>query len=154
MDVVIKKFKENKRAWMKLVEMAIALLLITGILVIMLEKNQVKTENNYAKIYNKEINILREIELNETLRESILNTTQQPPIKWEDFETQGLEQVKSKIEKETPDYLKCKGRICYMNESCYTSIKKQKDIYVQSIAITSTKDTQDFRQLKLFCWIR
>jgi len=143
----------KNRGWIRLVEMTIALLLISGLLFLFVGESQIEKEDISLQVYEAEAMVLREIQLNETLRQDIMEISE-VPVEWIEFNSQGLENVALKIEERIPNYLKCEARICALNDSCPYSASRQKNIYAQSIAITSTKTEINFRQLKLFCWIK
>ena len=136
-----------------MIEVVIALLLITGVLLLLASKDFVKIESISMKVYEQEALILREIQLNNSLRLAIL-TPNTIPIEWEDFVSFGLVSVKEKIEKRTPNNLACKAKICFMNQTCESPSSIKEDVYAQSAAITSTNTLQKFRQLKLFCVVK
>ena len=62
--------------------------------------------------------------------------------------------IKNKIINDMPDYLNCNAKICGIEDACTIDENSEKDIYVQSVIITSTLDTLNYRQLKLFCWVK
>jgi hypothetical protein len=74
------------------------------------------------------------------------------PIGWSDsrFPTE----LQSKIIARTPNYLTCIGQICNMTQICVTNEAKGKDVYSQSVSITSTLQNVEFRKLNLFCWAK
>lgn len=144
-----------KRGWVRLVEMTIAILLISGLLFLFIGKNQIKKEDISLQVYEAEAIVLKEIQLNETLRQKIIIIdAEELPVEWTNFNSQGLEEVALKIEQRIPSYLKCEAIICALDESCDYPFEKNENIYAQSVAITSTKTSVSFRQLKLFCWVK
>lgn len=147
----------NKRGWIKIVEAFVAILLIIGVLLILINKGYIG-EDISLKIYEAQISILRGIQVDSNLRMNILNTDENNlAIEWEDFEFQGLENVKNKIIEQTPDYLNCMAKICKLNDSCLLNdIDKpdNKEIYAQPTTISANYLTFSPRQLKLFCWVR
>jgi|APSaa5957512576_1039674.scaffolds.fasta_scaffold09833_3 hypothetical protein len=145
--------RKNKRGWVKMIEVVIALLLITGVLLLLASRDFVKKESISMTVYEQEALILREIQLNNSLRQGIL-TLSPLPIEWNDFDSPDLTPVKEKIEKRTPTNLVCEAKICFMNQTCESPSSNKENIYSQSAAITSTNNLQDFRQLKLFCVVK
>jgi len=140
----------NEKGWLKIVEAFIAVLLIASVLLIVINQGYIGGNKISEKVYSFERSILREIELDESLREEILNPATPPPISWEsDFPPN----TKLKIEARTPTYLNCEAKICKMNEVCFLDNSPEgEDVYVQSIAITATSEVYLPRQLVLFCW--
>ena len=104
----------EKRGWVKIVEAFIALLLIAGVLLIVIDKGYIAKTDISSKVYDAEISILREIELDDNLREDILDSDL--PMYWDnELFPQNL---KNRIDERTPSYLECKAKICEMDEIC------------------------------------
>jgi len=144
----------NKKGWIKVMEAAIVILLISGILIFIIGQLK-EREDVSSQIYYKEIGILRDIELNDTLREEIINVADESlPVKWEDFDSNGLTETRKKIESKTPNTLNCEAMVCFPNSECGLENPSEKDIYVKSVLILSTLENYNPRQLKLFCWLR
>ena len=144
----------NKRGWIKIVEAFTAVLVITGALLLILGNNQTEKKDISEKIYEVEYSVLREIELNQTLRNEIMGVdNSEIPVKWHLFETQGLEEVKNKILEKIPNYLNCEANLCFLNQTCINNEYSDKDIYAKSIAIITNQENYNPRQLKLFCWV-
>jgi hypothetical protein len=140
---------KNKRGWIKIVEAFVAVLLIAGVVLIIIDKEYLKKEDISSEVYDTELKILKEIQLNNTLRENIL-TAGPLPVNWTNFP----QSVRNKIINDIPDYLNCNAKICEIEDACTIDENSEKDIYVQSVIITSTLDTLNYRQLKLFCWVK
>jgi len=140
----------NNRGWIKIFEAVIAVLLIASVLLIVLGQSSVKKDESSLKIYKAEVSILREIQLNSSLREDILGI-ESLPVKWDDFNSTGLGDVRNKIILKTPDYLNCTAMVCEMNDTCILNEDSGREVYVQSIAITASLEKYSPRQLKLFC---
>lgn len=149
---MVKIFPNSKRAWIKIVEAFIAILLITGVLLIVIDKGYIGTQDISSKVYNVQVSILRDIELNDDLRSEILGV-QEPPIKWEDFESNDLNQVKNKINNRIPNYLTCEAKVCELDKICVLEKYVDKDVYAQPVAITANLTDYNPKQLKLFCWV-
>ena len=141
---------KNKKAWIRIVEAFVAILLIMGVLLIVMDKGYFKREDISAEIYKIEISILREIQLDNELREEILSAN--PPVEWDDSDFP-LE-TKNKIISRLPNYLDCEAKICTINETCVFDKVFDKDIYAQSVSIIAGLIEYNPRQLKLFCWIK
>ena len=142
----------NKKGWIKIVEAFIAILLVAGVLLIVINQGYIGKKDISSDVYDVEVSILREIQLNDALRDDILNA-EPIPIKWDDFPPN----IKTKIIDRTPNYLDCEAEICEMDEVCELDEYPEKDVYAQSVAITTTLETpeeQQLRQLKLFCWVK
>lgn len=137
----------NKRGWIKVIEAFVTILLIIGVLIIVINQTRGK-EDISSKVYNTELAILREVELNDSLREEIVNV--EPPINWDNLPPN----VKNKIIQRTPQYLDCQAMICAPSDSCDLDDYLEKDIYVRFVLITSTLENYQPRKLKIFCWTK
>ena len=138
----------SKRGWIRIVEAAFAIMLIAGVLLMLVNKGYIKKEDISQKVSESEISVLREIELNSSLREKIIqadivSNPEEVPI-----------EVKEVIDRRMPGYLECKSKICELNNEICTrnDLPIDRDVYVESVAITT--DTQQYnpRQLRIFCW--
>ena len=145
----------NKRGWLKVVESFIAIMLVMAIVLVVISNKDTRKDDASLAFYNTEKSILKEIQLNNTLRSEIINT----PEGTEGGETGFPEQTKSKIETKTPSQINCTAKICSPSDICLLTDEKitllgikEKNVYVESVMITSTFDTFSPRVLKLFCW--
>ncbi len=142
----------NKKGWIEIVEAFVAVMLVAGVVLILLNKGYFKGTDISDSVYKTELSIIREIQTNITLRTSIINVPEPLPVAWEDARFPS--NVKNKIIERTPDSLECVGRICRMNETCSLGGSSEKDIYSQPGVISSTLQEVDYRQLNLFCWAK
>jgi hypothetical protein len=143
--------KYNKKGWIRLVEVFIAIMLLTGVLLIVVTRNSPNNNNFQEEMSKKELAILRDIELNNSLRTEILAVSSENlPVEWENFGS-GLQNVRNRITYLTPKNLECKAKICLMNESCIMEESSGEDLYAESVVISADVDTYSPRQLKLFC---
>ena len=138
----------KKKGWIRIIEAFVAILLIAGVLLIIIGEEHLVNPDANSEIYDSQLNVLRSIQMNDNLRQSVLNAS--TPVKSDDAEFP--QDVKNKIEYLTPSYLECKAKICQIELECDLDSLPEKDVYVQSIAITATLDNYDPKQLKLFCW--
>jgi len=138
---------KTNSGWIRIVEAFTMILLITGIFLMVFNRDS--PEDFSQKIYEKEQEILRRIQLNDSLRESILSfDIETLPIKWENFPHDLKEEIISK----TPSNLECKAKICNVKDICVLSETSKESIYAQSVTITATLEKYSPRKLKLFCW--
>jgi len=144
---------KNKKGWIKIVEAFVAILLVVGVLLIVINRGDIGKKDIESQVYDVEVAILREIQLNDTLRNEILSVT--PPI---EVTEENATQTWNKIEERTPGYLDCEAKICEMEKTCELEEYPEKDVYAQTVSITTTLDTPPeevgYRQLKLFCWVK
>ncbi len=135
--------QKNKRAWIKLVEAFIAILLVAGVLFFIVNQKYIGERNISAQIYQEEVSILREIEMNATLRGQVLDASL--PSSWE-------------ITQEIPPYLDCLAKVCEITDTCGLGEEIEEEItgniYVQSVGIFADLADYNPRQLKIFCWVK
>ncbi len=121
---------------------------MAGVVLVVISKGEEKADISPA-VQNTEVSILREIELNNTLRAEILATN--GIVDWIALSSQAPN-TKTKIQSRIPNYLNCEAQICDPSGSCLLTGAQIDNVYVESIMITSTLDTFKPRMLKLFCW--
>jgi len=144
------RIMKNNKGWIKIVEAVISILLVTSVVLIFINQGYIGQKDISSKVYAVELSILREIELNNTLRNDTLNA--ELPMEWNN-EFFPLE-LKNKIVARTPSYLNCEAKICEMNDTCIIEKDFDKDIYSQAASIVSNLEIYSPRQLKLFCWTK
>lgn len=152
--------RSDKRGWIKIVEAFIAVLIVAGVLLLFINKGYLGSgKSDYSeKIYNAQISILREVQLDSDLREEVLNVEEVPV--GSDQEGIFPVGVKTKIDERIQEYqyLECTASICELDKICPqpTSTNKEKDVYAQAVAISAESTLPKFspRQLKLFCWTK
>jgi len=145
------KIKYNKKGWIRLVEVFIAILLLTGVLLIIFTRNSSEKENFQIETAKKELAMLRDIELNNTLRAEILGIgSSNLPVEWSEFNSQAPN-LKSRIIYLTPKNLECQAKICLIDEICVMDELSNGDIYVEGVVISANATVYSPRQLKLFC---
>ena len=144
---------KNKKGWIKIVEAFVAVLFIAGILLIIISSKHLVISDPDSDIYDSQLIILRDIQMNNTLRQFILDAI--PPVESDDV---GFPQdVKDRIDYLTPSYLECLAKICEIELDCNLGTLLERNIYVQTVMITVTETQEgvmDPRQLKLFCWVK
>lgn len=146
--------EKNRKGWIRIVEAFVAILLIAGIVLIVVEQDQNKREDVSSRIYIPIISVIREVQLDDSLRNEIINIQESSlPVEWEEFPTQAPLTGARIIEK-TPGYLECVGKICATNDVCLLVQNPEKTIYAESVVISSNLQTYNPRILKLFCWER
>lgn len=142
----------NKKAWIRIVEAFVAILLVLGVSLVMLGEGYVGKKDISKKVYDAELSILREIQLDDNLRNEILSIeTKNLPMSWENILFP--KNVKDRVIKRIPNYLECYTKICELEKLCELDKPLLKDIYAQSVGIAANLTLYDPRQLKLFCWV-
>jgi hypothetical protein len=149
--------RKNKRGWIRIVEAVIAVLLVAGVMLTLVNKGYIGKKDISSQVYGVETSVLREIELDDILRNEVLNAALTADNGVESDESGFPEGVKSSIVSGIPDYLECQAKICPLKDVCkLKDADLSKDIFVRSVAITVTTQTTQYspRQLKLFCWTK
>jgi hypothetical protein len=141
---------KNKKGWIKIVEVFVAILIITGVVVLIVEKKNPNQEEIKTKMHYDLISLLREIQMNSTMRDRILDATL--PVEWENFNSSGLEIVTNKILEKSPRNFECKAKICPINENCIIQDYENRETYSETAFISADSDNYSPRQLKIFCW--
>lgn len=143
---------KNNHGWMKIVEATVAILLVVGVLLVVINQGYLEKKDVSSQIYDIEVTVLREIQLDDSLREDILSA--ESPVEWDD--TNFPETIKEKINLRVPSYLECKAKICQTEVTCDLEEPPKKEIYSEKAVISTileTPEEQQLKQLKLFCWI-
>ncbi len=139
---------KNKRGWVKIVEAFAAVLLISGVALLILGTGNFKKNNSSEKIYEDENTLLNKIQSNNTLRNKILEINSFP-IEWEDANFPPI--VYDTIQIEAPQYLLCEGKICEINDLCLRQYEEI-SIYSKEVIVSANLTNYSPRKLKLFCW--
>jgi hypothetical protein len=141
---------KNKRGWIEILEAFFAIMLVAVFLIIVLNNSNKEGDDFAYEVYQIQISILREIQINDTMREDIASAEEPLPIEWDD--SRFPESVKNKILERTPNYLECVGKICNTIGECNPPEIKGKDVYANFVTITTTLGEEVFRKINLFCW--
>lgn len=145
---MVNKMINNKKGWVRVAEAFLAVLLIAGV-VIVVSGNGDQRDEFFEMAYDAQISILREIQLDNSLRSDILYT--EGEVEWEDSDFPP--EVKNKIEGETPDWLEeCVAKICNPGYPCQLEDSQEANVFSEFVIISADLDTYNPRVLKLFCW--
>lgn len=126
----------NKKAWLRIVEAFIAVLIVASVLFIMVsrEPKKDKTEN----IHEMQRAVLEQISLNETLRSEILGNE--------------ITNTEFFVNKSLPFYYNFTIRICEIEKVCGMPFYLDKEIYADEILIAADLTRYSPKKLKLFVW--
>lgn len=147
--MVKKIFAGNKKGWVRVLEVFVSIMIVTSVIVLLITRG-VSERDLSSEISSMEISILREIQLNETMRENILEVS--PPINWSGFETNGLTAIKNKINEKKYSGIECEAKICSTRDNCFSDGNTTKNIYAEKAMISADINSYNPRQLKIFCW--
>lgn len=147
----MKRINKNKKGWIRLVEVFVSIVLLAGVLLIVATSNSSNKSTLDEEMTQKEIAILRDIQLNNQMRSQILGVPQANlPLEGDGFASQ-LPEVSGRINSLTPPNLECRAKLCTLNDACIINWVPEGDIYAKSVMISADLDTYLPRQLKLFC---
>ncbi|MEK6840428.1 MAG: hypothetical protein AABX79_00555 [Nanoarchaeota archaeon] len=136
-------------------EAFIAIMLIAIVVLLVIQQDKKQKEDDSSVTYAYISNILREVELNNSLRNEILNIQNSSlPVLWSAFNS-SAPQTYGKITGKIPAYLNCESQVCATSDVCLLSQSSQnqeKAIYAESIMIGATIQKYDPKLLKIFCW--
>lgn len=128
---------KNKKAWLRIVEAVIAVLLVASILILMITK--APRQDTGENMHGIQRFILEQISANETLRAEIL-------------QNQNSEVNKSIGRLISPNW-NFTTRICGVNEICGMPFYVEGNIYADEILIASNLTQYSPKKLKLFVWV-
>ena len=144
---------KNKNAWLRIVESFTTILLIATVLLLILNKTSLSESEKAEQISDREYAILREVQLNNTLRERVVLAEVNDKIIWENFNaSNGLDLLKDMIDARVPGQLECAAQLCEIGNECAFDNSIKGSIFTRSAIITATNDVYSPKRLKLFCW--
>jgi len=138
---------KNKKGWIKIVEVFMAIALLLGFLMVIIwamdrsEKNMFLTEENNIKI-------LKGIEIEPSLRNSVLSLEIPSYSDGENFPTE-LEEY---LSNNTLLGQECLLYVCEATGECNMEVDLNKEIYSSEILIFSNLTSYFPRKLKVFCY--
>lgn len=139
--------RKNKKGWIKVIEAFIAIIALIGILTIIIQSERVSSER--INIFEeKSLEILKGIQMDETLREEIL-TESTIPVSSEDSGFPAP--IKTYLDNSNLKTSECILKICAVNDDCLITSPDNAEVFSKDILVTSTKDYYNPRKLKIFC---
>lgn len=131
---------ENKEGFIRLVEAAVMILIIMGLLLTYLSNSQDSEEGISQKVYEAQQSVLREIQLNDSLRNDVLSTTIDSKLN-----------ISGRYEQRLANFY-CESKVCSLQSNCPAIQSIEKDVYSQEVMISSDLEEYNPRKLKIFCW--
>ncbi len=127
----------NKKAWIRIAEAFIAIILITGVLLVLYTRTT-RISGKAEEIYRLQESILDEIASDNLLREEILN---------------GMDSgVRSFIATRVPSGFSYDVKICEPEKICEMEEYLDKEIFSTERIISSTLEIYGPKKLKIFMW--
>lgn len=142
--MVRKIFLKNKKAWTAVLEVLISILLLASVLSLVLSEGIIKNKTKNQEIYEKQDNILKIIQIDNDLRNSVINANI--------INGELPQEINDTIKNNSANDLKCEAKICILKQECNLNNLPDKEIFVKSVLISNSINKYDPRELKLFCW--
>jgi hypothetical protein len=144
---------KNKKGWLRVVEAFLAILMIGGVILIIINQNTEGEKQDLFGIYENELVILREVQLNAALRSSILMISDSSlPVELND--SAFPQDVEDKIENKIPPYLTCNAKICDINQECIANLSSTSDVYTKQSLIFANLQVNNPRKLAIACGVK
>lgn len=144
---------KNKKGWLRVVEAFMAILMIGGAILIVVNQDTEGEEQAALGAYENELAVLRNVQLNDTLRSSILTISDNSlPVELNDSEFP--QDVESKIEEKISPYLNCNAKICGIYEECIANVSSTSDVYIKQAVIFANMQVNNPRKLSIACSIK
>jgi len=151
---------KNKKGWIRIIEAFIAIILIWSVMLIIISGSLTERKDSSHLIYNKQVLILREIQLNDTLRDDILNIDQESlPIgnlgDYSDTNPDFPNSIQNILTEKIPPFLRCEAQICLPEDDCnfLRNVQIQEKYSQEALIFTRTNEYNP-RKIKLFCRVR
>jgi hypothetical protein len=141
---------KNRKAWLKIVEAFMAIILITVVMMTSFFTRIPKPDKEY--IIQIEDSILNEISSNSTLRGYVINAALSTP---EDphLDDPNLIRINYSISKKVPPSLSFSVKICSLSDPCaMSSYRENADVFARERVISSTVEHYDPRKVRIFMW--
>lgn len=141
---------KNKKGWIRIMEAFLAILLVVGVLLVILNQSSVESNDISERIYRDELSIVNIIEYNSSLRASILGISSGLlPLESRDV---GFPlDVNNTINANVPSYLFCITKICMIEQDCVVENPSFNNVYTIQRAIFANNQIYSPRKLVLFC---
>ncbi|MEM4325787.1 MAG: hypothetical protein QXU40_00605 [Candidatus Pacearchaeota archaeon] len=136
----------KKKGWVRIVEAFISVLIVSWVVLFILNNQDFRIFKESQEIRIIEEDMLRNIQLNYSLRNYILSTEEE--VDWNNFPNNLREVITRKI----PAGFECSGKICDINSECNLNILEKRNIYTQTAIITSNITYYHPKIIKIFCW--
>ena len=131
---------KNKKAWLRIVEAVLAILIILSTLLIVTSK-QTTNSNLSEEISDIQTDILNIVSKNSTLRQYVIN--------------ENTEELKTIINLLLPDSFNFAIKICPVSDICQsTETPKDKPVYSKEVLVTSTLEEYSPKKLRFFVWVK
>ncbi len=132
--------KKDIKAWLRIVEAFIAVLIVMGVVLVVLSK-QSPGANISESVYEKQRQVLNIISKNDGLRAFVLAGNNA--------------EINNTISDMVPDSWNYATEICDLDSICNSAqTPNDKEVYTTEIVITSTLNAYNPKKLRFFVWMK
>jgi hypothetical protein len=132
--------KMNKKAWLRIVEAFLAVLIVVSAVLIVMSKNQARIDLS-GDVNYKQRQILDIIAKDDSLREKVINDS-----------ANNVAELNYQISLMVPKNWNFTTKICGIEDICNTDVPLDREVYVSQIIITSSIDQYSPKKIKFFVW--
>jgi len=145
---------KNEKGWIRVIEAFLAAMIILTVLILVINQQGAKQQSSSSAIvYNAEISILRNLEMNSSIRSEILNIRDSElPINTdnESFPAGVKNAIDASVSEFYP-FLSCDAQVCDPGSGCNYWKKASGELYSQDVLITANLTDYNPRKLELSC---
>ena len=143
----------QRKGWIKVVEAFFAILIIGGVILIVVSQDSDNNEDISTNVYGDELAILRAVQLNDSLRNSVLGINDGSlPLELTDAAFPS--NVEAKINEKIPSYLTCGVKICAVEQRCLPDYSSVADTYTSQVTIFANLTKNNPRKLVISCGLK
>jgi hypothetical protein len=144
---------KNKKAWLRIIEAFLAILIVTAGVLFVLSKQEYKTDL-YSKVHDKQREVLEIISKDDSLRNKILGYKTGMIGSEDKINNNNLiQEINQTIQKMIPINWHFTTAICEPTAICNADkTPKDRDVYVSEVLITSNLEIYRPKKLKFFVW--
>lgn len=128
---------KQKKGWTKILEVFVAIVLLASILTVVLESEN-QEDNEFQRIYEKQHTASKIIQMNHSMRSSILSG-------------QVTKEINATLNKTLPE-MECKAKACSLRNECSLQSNQENEIYAQETQFYANETHYKPKKLKIFCW--
>ena len=142
--------KNNKKGWIRILEATIAIMLVSGVLLVTYSQS-VDKEDISERVYSLQREVLLDIALESGLRQNVLDVVSG------DEDDENLEDLNDFARTKIPAAFVSRIRVCDLGDHCkplYDDVKAtiDKDVFVEDIVIAGQYDNYAPKKVRLFIW--
>jgi len=131
---------KNKKAWLRILESFLAVVMVLGAVLVIMSKQQVQ-EDLSEEIYETQSKIIEVISKNQTLRDYVI--------------TGDKEKIDITLRSMLPQTFAFATNICEVETSCNTEeTPHDKPVHAREVLITTNIKTYAPKKLRFFIWIK